>query len=116
MLCVIYGLAGCAGPKRVDAARFQEFGAQIGTINSAVAYELLPVENGRARIRFTTVITLSGREKTVIYWTPLSELSAPVQNALRSGLNPWNTPPPDRTFEQFRTAPLEPDFTQGFKW
>jgi hypothetical protein len=86
LLAVVH--TGCSGVRRVDAATFVQYGEATRKLNSATDYELVGVRDEKVFIRYWTSLTL-GRNKTITYWIPLSELPAVIATELKAGRNPW---------------------------
>ena len=81
--------AGCSSVKRIDAQTFLQHGKDSSLLGSATSYDVIGISHDRAYIQYDTIVTLSGRPATYVYWTPLSELPTNIVTDLRNGKDPW---------------------------
>ena len=83
--------AGCASTriKHLDAEAFLRNAEMAEQPNSALSVTYLGASRGRAYLEYQNLLTLSGKPKTVVFWTELGGLPKDIADQLRSGEAPW---------------------------
>jgi hypothetical protein len=84
-------LAGCASTqiKHLDADEFVDNAKAIEQVNSAMWTTYIGASHGRAYLEYQDMLTLSGKPKTVVFWTELDGLPDDLTKRLRAGDPPW---------------------------
>lgn len=92
-VCVISAvlLAGCASTsiRYLDAEEFVENAKGIEQMDSVMFLTYVGASRGRAYLEYQDVLTLSGKPRTVVFWTELDGLPGGLAERLRAGSPPW---------------------------